>query len=528
MESIKEVRQPRVEDCAPAPGFANEPITDMVVLGAVRPHAARVWMRTPRPGPVRFEYWPAERPRQAGHVTADPSARPAADYTLCVRVPEIGRGLELEAGTAYAFRVVHEASGALVGEGGFETAPRDAESAPERFSIALMSCNQPFTDEGRPAAAGAEMLRAVEACFERHHTKLALTVGDQMYTDYPRRLSLFDADYFRDVAPDRRCARIEDCTAAQVRALLQQRYRHFWNFEGWRKIHARYPCYPIVDDHELVDNWGSALEHDTPAWRNFIVGARAAYYDYQASRVSDEPDTVEDFDHEIEYGPVAVYLLDLRSNRRTGEHPRICSEAQLDKLREFLTRQAHASVVMVVLSVPAIHLPRWGARAARALSWVESEDFSDRWSTAGHVRDRDRVLRLLHDHQKAHPAQQLSLLSGDIHIGCAHEIVWRNGTRPLVQFVSSGITHMVDPVTQLASKASILANRRIVLDDDGLSADVRLMASDGGRGRNPYTKLNIGLVEFERRLGGAFATRFLIYGHRNASPVCVFESSWRQ
>ena len=290
-------------------------------------------------------------------------------------------------------------------------------------------------------------------------------------------------------------------------------------------VHADYPCYPILDDHEILDNWGSVDSHDTRAWQPFLEGARAAYFDYQGSRVSDRADAGDDFDYEVEYGPMAAYVLDLRSNRRTGAAPRLFSRDQETRFCRFLEKNGGRDALFVVLSVPAIHLPRWGAKIA---SWVtpENEDFSDRWSTAGHARDRDWLLTHLHRHQKRHPDQRIALLSGDIHIACAHEIVWRDGTRPLLQLISSGITHRVGLPTQIASKYSMLANKKIVVEDGKLEARVQPLNAVPKLAENPYTKLNLGVVELERTPSGRYAMRYLIYGRRGRRPVCKYQSAW--
>lgn len=497
----------------------------MVAVGLVTPASARVWIRSARSGRIRIDYWlqgDTGSTRRADALIADESR---ADHTTCVSLPAGRDEPPLRAATRYAFRVVHAASGTPLGEGGFDTAPRNARSAPPRFSIALMSCNQPFDDSGRVLPAGVDMLTATHACLEAHATKLVLMLGDQMYTDYPPRMSLFDSDYFRRVAPPG-CNSIVECSAAQVRRLLQQRYRCFWNVPGWQYLNSHYPCLPIVDDHELVDNWGSDPAHETTTWQNYIRGARAAYQDYQGSRVSDGREG-RDFDYRIEYGPAAAYVLDLRSNRRIGDRQQICSPHQLQGLRAFLEQSADKQVLLLVLSVPAVHLPRWAARAGRPLTRAGNEDYSDRWSTGGHIRDRDLILTLLHDHQKVHPHQRLVLLSGDIHIACAHEIVWDDGTQPLVQLISSGITHSVGLAAQAASKLSILAKRRLGLQGGELSADVRLIPPENRGGKNPYTKLNLGLLEFQRTDSGRFATRYLIYSHREGAPVCVYRSRWQ-
>lgn len=498
-------------------GFKSPPIESMTAVGAVGARDARIWIRSARSGSVVVEYGRAGRAfsRSAECTVSSEHADLTASIALDSLLP----------GTRYGFVARREDDREVLGRGSFETAPQSREDAQNRFAFAVMSCNQPFDAHGAPTRIGAQMLEAALECLAAHDVKFVLTIGDQMYTDYPKKLSLFDERYFRSIAPPG-LERIQDCSAAQVRTLLQERYRYFWNMPGWRRLHASYPCYPILDDHDLIDNWGSDPAHATDEWREFGRGARAAYFDYQGSRVSGRSDPGPDFDHEIAYGPIAVYLLDIRSNRRVGEDARIYSKEQELRLLAFLDRHADRDALFVVLSVPAIHLPRWGARVASALTF-DGEDFSDRWSTSGHIFDRDRLLTHLHRHQQLHPEQHLALLSGDIHIACTHEIAWRDGAKPLVQLVASGITNRVSLATQAASKLSILANKKVMLESGELVADLRLLEGVARRRQNPYTKLNFGLVELERTASGAYAMRFLVYGQRRGRPVRVYESAWR-
>jgi alkaline phosphatase D len=502
-------------------GFKSEPIENMVAVGAVSQHAARIWIRVARPDRLIVHY-DEERGGRLASFEADARGREQADNTLVVTLPHGGDG-PLEAGCGYRFSVCHADDGSSVGEGRFETAPASAAAAPDRFAVAIMSCNQPFDAHGRPARAGAEMLEAAAQCLETHATKLVLTIGDQMYVDYPPKLSLFEPSYFRRVAPPGRES-VLDCTADEVRALLQQRHRYFWNMNGWRRLHARYACYPMLDDHELVDNWGSDPAHGSPAWRAYARGARAAFFDYQGSRVTQNDVVADDFDFELVWGPLAIYALDVRSNRRVGDDDAaIYSRAQHERLLDFLERHRDRDVVCLVLPVPAVHLPRLAAKIGRVLT-PGNEDFSDRWSTAGHVDDRDRLLRALHRHQRENPEQRLALLSGDIHLACAHAIKWSDGTRPLLQFVSSGITNKVGPATRVAAKLSILANQKVVLGGSDLEATVRLLQGAPKTRANPFTDLNLGLLELERNGSGRYGLRLLIYGHRAGEPVCVYRS----
>jgi alkaline phosphatase D len=421
--------------------------------------------------------------------------------------------------------VVHGADAHVVGTGHFETAPADAEDMPRRFAIALMSCHQPFSPEGTLHRDAVPMLRAVRRCLERHNTKFILTIGDQMYADYPDSLSLFNRRFFAQVAPAGR-TRVQDCTPAEIRRLYQARYRLFWSLPEWQALHAEYACYPILDDHEIVDNWGSLPAHAQPGWCAVGAGARAAYFDYQGWRVLPRAQPLpEDFHYALVYGNLAVFVMDLRSGRRPGQEGQLFPRSQETALRAFLCEHRTKPLLFIVLSVPVVHLPpfvaRWMARYG-----PDSEDFSDRWSTGAHQRDRDRFLTLLCAHQQQTPQQRIVLLSGDIHIGCAHEIRWQGSECRFYQFISSGITHSLSGLVALAARLSIKYTRHVVTADPQVSATVRALRGVDGYTRNPYSGLNLGIIEVDTpELGAAPRVRFLLYGHDGDEPRCVYRSA---
>ncbi len=46
----------------------------------------------------------------------------------------------------------------------------------------------------------------------------------------------------------------------------------------------------ILDDHEIVDNFGTPPEHSEPAFQNLRAGALDAFYDYQGARALQRQD----------------------------------------------------------------------------------------------------------------------------------------------------------------------------------------------------------------------------------------------
>lgn len=498
-------------------GFQNGPLERMAAVGAVSARTARIWIREPAAERPTIRWWPVDGPESPAESTFPLPPAPERDFTTAIRLAGL-RPL-----TRYRFRVAGPAD-RIVGEGGFETAPAGPESTPSRFSIALMSCNQPFTPRGEVPESVEEMFGAMRHVLRDHETRFVFLLGDQMYSDLPEPLSLFNPDYFASVAPPGR-GRIQDCAPQEVRRIFQERYRCFWNLPGWLRLQAEYPCYPILDDHDIVDNWGSVLEHRTPEWASLGEGAFRAYQDYQAARMA-EPGRFlpPDFDFEVAYGNTATYVLDIRTHRTPGEKGRLYSDEQAEKLRLFLKRYRDRKVIFLGLSVPVVHLPGFMARMAARFPYA-GEDFADRWSSGGHIRDRDRLLHLLWDHQRRNPGQMVVLLSGDIHIGCVHSIQWTRGGRRFHQIISSGVTHKPVRAMQGGSELVIRMNRRIDTVDRRLRGIVRRERGERRHRRNPMGGLNLGLVEVETPAPGAAPTvRFYLYSHRRGTPMCRFRS----
>lgn len=498
-------------------GFLVEPLQDMVAVGAVEADAARIWFRSELPGTavVRWEGTDGgDQGRTEGHVSGDRRR----DGTASIRL----EGLRPD--RDYRFEVVHRASGREVGCGRFRTAPAAPEGSPERVAFALLSCNMPFDDAGRVAPAAVEMLRAADRRMSELEVRFFLTVGDQMYTDHPARLSLYDERHLRAVGPPGRRS-LPDCTPDEALGMLHDRYRRFWNVPAWKELHAGRASYPIWDDHEIVDNWGSQDVHEEPRWRSVLEASRRACFNYQLARVLPPADSLpETFDYQFDYGNLSFYVLDLRTKRRGGDDGRAVTDSQFEDLVGFLQARADRPVVFLVLSVPLVHLPRAIARAGRILA-RSNEDFSDRWGTLGHLRDRDRLLDTLRRHCEENPRQRVVLLSGDIHIGCVHELAWEGGTTVVHQVVSSAITNEANPLLRWASERAMRMNR-FVETPDGTRARVHLMDGRAGRTRNPYRKLNFALVEVEtEEAPDRVRLRFTLHGHDSADAP-AFESDW--
>lgn len=491
-------------------GFQNKPLQAMLAIGLVKSDSARIWFRLPGEEAASLYWGEPQQPARAECRVM--TAGVACDFTGSELIDQ---GLQPDSRYWVELRSL---SGTLLAEGQFTTAMA-SQTDNSREVFALISCHQPFDDKGRVLGEARKALVAMDKACKAHGVRQIIMCGDQLYSDQPQSLSLFNPAYFSTVAPPGR-EQLLDCSTEEVRSLFHARYRQFWNIDEWRTLMSSYSCVPILDDHDIVDNWGSAVEHHSSEWQAFRNGALQAYQDYQGALLGSPSNQVpDDFDCDAVYTDSAIYLMDLRSNRRVGEDPRIYSDNQFRRLQAFFAQNAEKSVLFLVLSVPPVHLPKALTRLV-ALITPEGEDFSDRWSSRGHTLDRDRLFRLIQEHHKRHPEQKLVILSGDIHIGCLHQLSWQNRVPNLYQLVSSGITHDTGWLVQKVS-AGIMRLKQTLRVEGGSPAKVSLL----GGSNNPCDGLNFGIVEVTRQAPGEPAgLQFFLYSNDGEEPVCRYQS----
>jgi alkaline phosphatase D len=482
--------------------FGRLELANAVAVGAVTAGGARVWVRSERPGTLEVT---VRADDDSGAIVMRgrvESVADASDGTLAFDVPGgLGGGPvgPLRPLARYRVEVARADDGAPLGDARFETAPAGPGDAPGDFCFAALSCHQPFDDDGRLVPESRRMLRATRRALRERDVKFVLLMGDQIYSDTPARFSLFDDEHFRTVAPPGRRTILE-CTAAEVRALYQQKHRAFWGVEEAWQLLAEFPCYPMLDDHEVVDNFGSDPRHAGPEWQALREGALDAFYDYQASRVLGARPRGADADNHYSfvYGTCSIFVMDLRSARRSVERgTQIYSPAQFASLERFLAVNAAQKVIALVVTVPIIYLESWVVDAATALVG-EGSDVADRWNHAKSVDQRDLLMALLRAHHARHPQQRLVVLGGDIHVGCAFRLDWDAGGPPLWQFTSSAVSNRQSPLAARLAELIPSATSRVELQG-GVGGDVALLEGVEGAAHNPYGGLNAGVVHVRDR-----------------------------
>lgn len=505
--------------------FGDRELGDLILAGLVADSSARLWVRTTRPGVHQVELC-AEG--ETARFDIDVREGPA-DHTHAWSVPIDIPGLApLRPGARHTVRLLR--AGAEISSATFRTAPSGRSASPRRWTFGAFSCHQPFAKDGGMQRESDSMLRAAHTALTEADVPFVLMMGDQMYADDPAEFSLYDRhyfreQYFREIHPADRTSLLE-CSAEEVRAMFQRRYRIFWASERFTRIQRAFACYPMIDDHEIIDNFGTHPAHATPRWRSVREGSLDAAYDYQLSRVlpprpgGGRPDA---FDHGFVWGPAAVWVMDVRSQRRTsGGRTRVFTEAQLDAFSEFLARHAHLPLQVVTVPIPLAFIEGVVADAVGQLLGKGS-DVHERWSHSSSVDARDRWVGILLEHARAFPRRRIVLLGGDVHTGSAFTLDFGGGVQ-MHQLTSSAICNVE---SRLVAWAAELASKSVdsIALSGGSRATVRLLEGvTRGRDRNPFGRLNIGLVDVTD-YGDDVAVGLRLVSHDGkGNPVTVFDS----
>jgi len=525
--------------------------TNFVSVGSVDDHSARLWFRAPAPGRYVVEVRGAAL-APLGRAVVELADNPR-DNTATVVYPDAAApgAAPLLPLHRYTFRVASEDGKILVGEGGFETAPANNEQTPPIFTVGILSCHKPFADDGSLDPASMLLLDQLPAAFAKTDIKFLLTVGDQIYADEPGQFSLLDASY------GARWGRgtIDTWTQEQVRAAYQERHRLCWNQPSWLKLISSFPTYAICDDHEVFDDWGSKPEHAAPPWSTIIAGAREAYLDYQGSRqlgwsgaAGSAPAAC---DYGFRYGTVATFVFDLRSERQAGPTARVISGAQLDRFKAFLAANRDAHVVLVVTSVPFVHLPEWLTEAGEAVEGT-NVDFPDHWSAERNQADRAKVLEAIRQHLDTVPKQKLIVVGGDVHIGCAFTLKFVGGAKSeFYELTTSSVTNRLSPFRGAISELGPAIFERCPRIAQG-TVDVSLLRHAMSAGPtnqprptglverredtvrnelglpegNPTAALNVGLIELKRNGDKTNVRLRLIGAGTDGQATDLWVSGW--
>ncbi|MCR9160005.1 MAG: alkaline phosphatase D family protein [Nannocystaceae bacterium] len=488
--------------------WMSSSLGDALAAGVPEHGAVRVWAHAARPGSARV------RALADGKTIAEAPLEFAAESGCTAAVTLPCRG---DTGGSIALQLIRD--GEICATARARVCPAPGTWANQRLSFAVTSCHQPFTDEGALHPASMSMLDAACTQVETDEVPFILLMGDQLYTDAPASRSLFDARYAKTLGVDD----ILECSAARVREILHRRYARFAGAPGFARLLGSTATLPMPDDHEFIDNFGTHPDHATPRWRAFREGALAAYRDWQGARATLSELPGASLDYSFTWGPVAVYGLDVRSNRVTADgRTRPYTDEQLSNLRRFLEEHRRWPVLALMVSIPLVHASSAWTDAATSML-PKGSDVHERWSHESCVEARDRLLAAIVEHSAANAHQRVVLLGGDVHAGAAYEVDFAEDGVQLLQLTSSPLTNEEGWINAKAGELAARAVSTLDLADGRHAAVTRMRGLEPGVDHNPFGGLNMGLVDIETDARGVPTVGFRLVSHDGeGQPKTVF------
>ncbi|MDR6430241.1 choline dehydrogenase-like flavoprotein [Variovorax paradoxus] len=296
---------------------------------------------------------------------------------------------------------------------------REGEPAQASLCFALASCQYlPGLVDRLPAQASYRRLaQRLEQLAPPHKPQLLVLAGDQVYVD--QTAGLFVPAGGDDVG---------------------QAYALTFRLEALRQVMASLPTYPLLDDHEVMDDWEPEPGLDgTPAVRAALDGYAAQQH--KVVRGSGPHRDPRPFDYRVAPAGFPFYMLDTRSTRQRRalrpdaqaaplEQASIRAEAGLGDLRKWLEAAPAALPKFIVSPVALFPMPRaavFGDPAQRL--------GLDDWS--GYPASQRALLELLRDTAARH----VVVLSGDRHMSSVSSL-WlqaADGPVEVISVVSSGL-----------------------------------------------------------------------------------------
>lgn len=254
--------------------------------------------------------------------------KPATNYTFRLRFREFPAGKQNSETTTE-----EAAKTQILAEGGFVTAPAD----PNRLRLVFGSCHTPTTERS---------LERWQALAENRDYDLMLLMGDQIYEHG-----------------------LEGDTEEAWFKEYVKRYHQYWAYKPMREVLRSTPTYMTLDDHEIMDDWGSPLPSGgspqtvntvSPDVRHRFNGAIRAYRAFQHAHNPGGTSPSSPIYYSFHRGPAAFFVADSRTVRGTEvrndpiESFPILGKEQFAAMEEWARSREtqQADVVFFIAAVP--------------------------------------------------------------------------------------------------------------------------------------------------------------------------------
>lgn len=292
----------------------------------------------------------------------------------------------------------------------------DQAAPAQRLRFALASCQWPHDLFDR-FPAGASYQRLWRDALRSDGPQFLLAVGDQVYLDNTGGLFV----------PAAAAGVIVDADDEAERS-LRPIYERNLTLAPARRALGRLPVYPMLDDHEVWDNWQGQLAQSTHP-KVSVKAALALYERYQAALAPSTPLHAQGgYSYRMAPGGCHFFMLDTRSQRTLGSAAvaRILPDDVIDALLDAIAPLPDHAPKFIVSPSPLLPPEReW-------LGTAPARRGEDSWS--GFPASSLRLLEGI----RRRGLKRVVLLSGDAHLSCVSRLVLDNGPE-IISVVSSGL-----------------------------------------------------------------------------------------
>ena len=370
----------------------------------------------------------------------------------------------------------------------------------EQPRIAFCSCNG-FSDpkQARDLVPLA-MWNRLAAVHRENPYALLLMGGDQLYCDDLARQPGTIMQLWNWLAPESR-NRINPSPREMLQSYLDH-YLMTWSglkhgdeikpHTSMVEMMASVPSVMVWDDHDIFDGWGSyqAASKKMPYHKKAFDAARRAFELYQV-RGSEQNHSLLDrraagprhFSQGLRFGPYSILVMDHRSNRTPDQ---IMDGPQWKQILHWLgTAKAAGEDLLVVSPVPVIY--------RRFYDWISElpgehggeDDLRDHWCHRQHEGERDKLIyhlfSSLRDAAGGDGFQRITILSGDVHVGCMGYLERAQPSARITQVISSAIMHPPPSCAQWAGLRAISSDDPFTIKSQSIT--VRMTRPVGSKDR---------------------------------------------
>jgi hypothetical protein len=269
-----------------------------------------------------------------------------------------------------------------------------------RLTLALMSCQYPagIVDSTPAMASQARLAGRIATAPTADKPQRLLLLGDQVYVD--DLAGLFNPSGSDDI---------------------ERAYRANLTLPSWRRVGKAVPVLPLIDDHEIANNWEPGVAD--------LTAPLAAWQRFQHKLLADAG--APPFDRELHVAGVPLFVLDVRTARqartlRPTEDAALLDEALIhpggatwQRLRAWLQEVPAERPKLIATSVSIFPFAR--AALAEGAGRIALDDWG------GYPRSLQALLALIAELQVKH----VVLLSGDRHLSSVSSLWLETSAAPL-------------------------------------------------------------------------------------------------